>query len=96
MSKDIISMKGLEVTAVYINKGPVKEVPCALTVKYSAAFKSYVTTSKWYGKVKVLVAQSCPTLCDPMDCSQPDSSVHGILQVSILEWVAISFFRGTS
>ena len=54
MSKDIISMKGLEVTAVYINKGPVKEVPCALTVKYSAAFKSYVTTLKWYGKVKVL------------------------------------------
>ena len=96
MSKDIISMKGLEITAAYINKGPVKEVPCALTVKYSAAFKSYVTTLKWYGKVKVLVAQSCPTLCDPMDCSQPDSSVHGILQVSILEWVAISFFRGTS
>ena len=38
-----------------------------------------------------LVAQSCPTLCDPMDCSLPDSSVHGILQARILEWVAISF-----
>ena len=37
------------------------------------------------------VAQSCPTLCDPMDCSLPGSSVHGIFQARILEWVAISF-----
>ena len=37
------------------------------------------------------VAQSCPTLCDPMDCSPPSSSIHGILQAKILEWVAISF-----
>ena len=37
------------------------------------------------------VAQSCPTLCDPVDYSPPGSSVHGILQASILEWVAISF-----
>ena len=35
--------------------------------------------------------QSCPTLCDPMDCSLPGSSVHGILQERILEWVATSF-----
>ena len=42
------------------------------------------------------VAQSCPTLCDPMDCSPPASSVHGILQARILEWVAISFSRGSS
>ena len=37
------------------------------------------------------VAQSCPTLCDPMDCSLPGSSLHGILQARVLEWVAISF-----
>ena len=37
------------------------------------------------------VAQSCPTLCDPVDCSPQGSSVHGIFQASILEWVAISF-----
>ena len=43
----------------------------------------------------VLVAQSCVTLCDPMDCSLPGFSVHGILQVRILEWVAISFSRGS-
>ena len=35
-------------------------------------------------------------LCDPMDCSPPGSSVHGILQARILEWVAISFSRGSS
>ena len=47
-------------------------------------------------KVKVLVIQSCPTLCDPMNCSPPGFSVHGILQARILVWVAISFFRGSS
>ena len=40
------------------------------------------------------VAQSCLTLCDPMDCSLPGSSVHGIFQARILEWVVISFSRG--
>ena len=38
------------------------------------------------------VAQSCPTLCDPMDYSLPGSSIHGIFQARILEWVAIAFF----
>ena len=42
------------------------------------------------------VAQSCPTLCNPMDCSLPDSSIHGIFQARVLEWVAISFSRGSS
>ena len=41
--------------------------------------------------IVALVAQLCPTLCDPMDCNPPGSSVHGILQATILEWVAISF-----
>ena len=42
------------------------------------------------------VVQSYPTLCDPLDCSPPGSSIHGILQARILEWVAISFSRGSS
>ena len=42
------------------------------------------------------VTQSCPTLCDPVDCSLRNSSVHGILQARMLEWVAISFSRGSS
>ena len=45
-------------------------------------------------KVKVLVAQLCPTLLDPMECGPPGSSDDGILQARILEWVAMPFFRG--
>ena len=40
------------------------------------------------------VTQSCPTLSDPMDCSQPSSSVHGIFQARVLEWGAIAFSDG--
>ena len=47
-------------------------------------------------KVKVLVSQSCLTLCNSVDCSPPGSSVHGILQARILEWVAIPFSRRCS
>ena len=46
--------------------------------------------------LRVLVAQSCLTLCDPMDYSLLGFSVHGILQARILEWIAIPFSRGTS
>ena len=42
------------------------------------------------------VTQSCRTLCDPMDCSLPSSSIHEFFQARVLEWVAISFFRGSS
>ena len=42
------------------------------------------------------VAQSCPTPCDPVDCSPPGSSVRGIFQAIVLEWTAISFSRGSS
>ena len=47
-------------------------------------------------KVKVLVAQLCLILCNPMDCSPPGYSIHGIFQTRILEWVAISFSRLSS
>ena len=47
-------------------------------------------------KVKTEVAQSCPTLWDPMDCSLPGFPVHGILQARIREWVAIVFSRRSS
>ena len=40
------------------------------------------------------VAQSCPILSDPMDCSLPGSSIHGIFQARVLEWGAIAFSRG--
>ena len=50
----------------------------------------------FFTAVCVSVAQSCLTLCDPVDCSPPGFSVHRILQARMLEWVAISFSRGSS
>ena len=54
---------------------------------------SYILKQKWQSCAH---AQPCLTLCDAMDCSPPGSSVHGILQARILEWVAISSSRGSS
>ena len=50
-----------------------------------------LNSTKWSA-----VAQSCPSLCDPMDCSLAGSSVHGIFQAIVLEWIVISFSRGSS
>ena len=61
--------------------------------------KSIINLLQYSMKVKESeseVAQLCPTLCDPMDSSLPGSSLHGILQARVLEWVAISFSRGSS
>ena len=49
-----------------------------------------------YGESESEVAQLCLTLCDPMDCSLSDFSVHGIFQTRLLEWVVMSFSRGSS
>ena len=57
---------------------------------------SYSTKDFWTELNWTDVAHSCLTLCSPVDCSPPGSSVHGILQARILEWVAISFSRGSS
>ena len=46
-------------------------------------------------EIEIEVAQSCLTLCDPMDSSLPDSAVHGIFQARIVEWAAISFSRSS-
>ena len=54
----------------------------------------YTKWKKW-SESEMLVAQLCLTLCDPMDCSLPGSSVYGISQARILEWVSISFSRGS-
>ena len=60
----------------------------------ASKWRPYISRSYFYC---CSVTQSCPTLCnDPMNCSPPGSSVHGILQARILEWVAISFSRGSS
>ena len=58
--------------------------------------KMEIKHTKVYEKVKVLVTQSCLILCNPINCNQPGSSVHGILQARKLEWVAIPFSRASS
>ena len=52
-------------------------------------YVQYAVGEKEKKSSSALIAQSCLTLWDPMDCSSPDSSVHGILQARVLEWVAI-------
>ena len=64
---------------------------CFLKVGIRSCIPLYPYLSEVKGKV--LVTHLCPTLYDPMDCSPPGSSVHGILQARILEWVAIPFSR---
>ena len=68
-------------------------------ISLATAF-SILTTNKQSSKIfyesESEVAQSCPTLCDPMGCSLSGSSVHGIFQARVLELIAISFSRGSS
>ena len=65
--------------------------PClSLGLEWKLTFSSH-----WYFNYAKSL-QSCPTLCDVMDCSLPGSSVYGILQARILEWVAMPFSRGSS
>ena len=68
--------------------------PASGSFQMSQFFKPGGQSARWSKWSEV--AQPCPTLCDPMDCSLPGSSLHGILQGRGLEWVAISFSRGSS
>ena len=70
---------------------PVPGILQARTLEWVAI--SFSNAGKWKVKVKSEseVAQSCPTLSEPMDCSLPDSSIHGIVQARVLEWGAIAF-----
>ena len=68
----------LTIQAYYNNSKNIRNLICIIIL--------YASEVKWSE-----IAQSCPTLCNPMDCSLPHSSVHGIFQARVLEWVAISF-----
>ena len=73
-------------------------LPCPEFGKLCTSLPQVVLRSKHYIFPIILsglVSQSCPTLCDPMDGSLAGSSVHGIFQARILEWVAIFFPRGS-
>ena len=61
---------------------------------YYTVFSDSISSISTLKKGKVLTTQLCPTLWDPMDWSLPGSSVHGILQARVLEWVTILFSRG--
>ena len=71
---------------------------CIDFIFYALFYRSLKTrlSDLRYNIPKRVVAQLCPTLCDPMDCTLQGSSVHGISQARVLEWVAISFSRGSS
>ena len=58
--------------------------------------RTYVRSAVIIASIEIEVTQSCQTLWDPMDCSLSDSSVDGIVQAGILEWIVISFSRGSS
>ena len=78
---------------------PSSSLPCILHSSNTKAFATLfmlfcLELVALYVHAKSL--QSCPTVCDPMHCSQPGSSVQGVLQARILEWVAVPFCRGSS
>ena len=75
----------------YMTSLIIREMKIKTTVRYHFTLFRMLW---WYFDANLL--QSCLTLCDPMDYSLPGSSVHGILWTIILEWVAISFSRGSS
>ena len=82
-----ICLPEIEATAVTL----FRKVPVWWRRKICRQFQDAVNK-----RLEVLVAQLCPTLCDPMDCNPPVPSVHGIPQARILEWVAIPFSSGPS
>ena len=73
---------------------PPTKILASYLVDIKKLILKFIQGGKW--KVKVLVAQLCPTLGNAIDCSFPGSSFHGILQVRILEWVAMPSSRGSS
>ena len=82
-------MKAVAVVAEVVMIKVILEIAVTMTVLSNLCFISFNLPARE-------VAQSCPTLCDPTDCSLPGSSVHGIFPARILEWVTISSSRGSS
>ena len=98
----------LEWVAISFSRGssrPRNQTHISYLLHWQAGFFFFFTTSaNWEvlfnpeseSKTESEVTQSCPTLCNPTDYSLPGSSVHGIFQARVLEWVAIAFSRGSS
>ena len=76
---------------------PGKPIECLLYTNHSAkSVKCMISFSLHTSYYCCFVAKSCLILCDPMDCSLPGSSVHGISQARVLQWITISFSRESS
>ena len=83
---------GLRSFSVMVFSGYMPAIVTCHLKGFSSKIFNYVTCSVCV----CLVAQLCPPLCNPLDCSLPGSSVHGIVPARILEWVSISSSRGSS
>ena len=91
---------GIKPTSLWqVDSLPLSHLGKTICIYYLYIWEAYsvcVCVYIYIYTIVCLIAQSCLTLCCPLDCSLPDSSVHGILQTRILEWGAISFSRGSS
>jgi len=94
-SKERFNLVGLDNSFPNKLQGHMIQICICVIYKLLNGLKDPVKKSKKHVKSRVGL-QSCPTLCNYMDCSPPGSSVHGIFQARILEWVAISFSRRSS
>ena len=102
----LLEPHGLEWVAIPPGEPPDPWVKLASLVSPASAGRFFITVQPtceiyiyiyiYIYMVKVLVAQLCPTLRDPMDCSPSSPSVHGFLQAKILEWIVILFSKGSS
>ena len=107
-TQNVIQKAGWQGISVCLDTGEnLKWFPVSTAlVSALSVTKWFARETKWFRRQDrknvhafgclLLCAQSCPTLCNPVDCSPPGSSVHGILQARMLEWVAISSSRGSS
>ena len=93
-SKERFNPVGLDNSFPNIFQGHVIQICICAIYKLLNGLKDPVKKSKKHVKSRVGL-QSCPTLCNYMDCSPPGFSVHGIFQARILEWVAISLSRSS-
>ncbi|CAI9171995.1 unnamed protein product [Rangifer tarandus platyrhynchus] len=84
--------------AVCFTHGEEMEDPIPKTFRVTQLLngRARILRRELFPLTRVKVAKSCLTVCDPMDCRLPGSSVHGISQATILEWAAISFSGGSS
>ena len=86
----------LHITLCVCGGGCISVKSLCLSLYKNTLHLEHTQISQDSEKVELLVTQLCPTLCNPIDCSPPGSSVHMIFLGRILEWVAISFSRGSS